>query len=85
MAAMLCDVVHCRRWVHAPVIHAASHFDHEKRVAWGSIAISMPACGFPACMVMELRLAALQAAELRYKWESANLLLRITLRWTSMK
>ena len=32
---MLCDVVRRRRrWAHAPVIHAASHFDHKKRVAW---------------------------------------------------
>ena len=31
---MLCDVVVRRRWAHAPVIHAASHFDHKKRVAW---------------------------------------------------
>ena len=31
MAAMLCDVVRRRRrrWAHAPVIHAASHFDHK--------------------------------------------------------
>ena len=26
-----------RRWAHAPVIHAASHFYHEKRVAWVSM------------------------------------------------
>ena len=40
---MLCDVVRrCRRWAHAPVIHAASHFYHEKRVAW--VSISMHAC-----------------------------------------
>ena len=34
---MLCDVVRRRRrrrWTHAPVIHAAGHFDHKKRVAW---------------------------------------------------
>ena len=31
---MLCDVVRRRRWAHAPVIHAASHFDQKKRVAW---------------------------------------------------
>ena len=31
---MLCDDVRRRRrWAHAPVIHAASHFDHKKRVA----------------------------------------------------
>ena len=46
---MLCDVVRRRRrrrrrrWAHAPVIHAASHFDHKKRVAW--IPISMHTCG----------------------------------------
>ena len=43
---MLCDVVRhrrCRRWVHVPVIHAASHFDHKKRVAW--VPISMHTCG----------------------------------------
>ena len=44
MAAMLCDVVvrrrrRRRRWAHAPVIHAASHFDHKKRVAWVSISM----------------------------------------------
>ena len=45
MAAMLCDIVRRRRrrWAHAPVIHAASHFDHEKRVAW--VPISMHTCG----------------------------------------
>ena len=32
-----------RRWAHAPVIHAASHFDHKKRVAW--VPISMPGAG----------------------------------------
>ena len=43
---MLCDVVrrrHRRRWAHAPVIHAASHFDQKKRVAW--VPISMHTCG----------------------------------------
>ena len=47
---MLCDVVRrrrCRRrrrrWAHAPVIHAASHFDQKKRVAW--VPISMHTCG----------------------------------------
>ena len=60
MAAMLCDVVVVRRrWAHAPVIHAASHFYHEKRVAWFSI--SMHACD-PVPIVMGLRLAALGAA-----------------------
>ena len=60
MAAMLRDVVvvrrRCRRrWAHAPVIHAASHFYHEKRVAW--VSISMHACD-PVPIVMGLRLAA---------------------------
>ena len=32
-----------RRWAHAPVIHAASHFNHKKRVAW--VPISMHTCG----------------------------------------
>ena len=38
---MLCDVVICcrRRWAHAPMIHAASHFYHDKRVAWVSISM----------------------------------------------
>ena len=41
---MLCDVVRRRRrrWAHAPVIHAASHFYHENGVAW--VSISMHAC-----------------------------------------
>ena len=55
---MLRDVVRrrrrrCRRrWAHAPVIHAASHFCHEKRVAW--VSISMHACD-PVPIVMGLR------------------------------
>ena len=43
---MLCDVLRrrrCRRWPHALVIHAASHFDHKKRVAW--VPSSMHMCG----------------------------------------
>ena len=46
---MLCDVVRRhhrrrrRRWAHAPVIHAASHLDHKKRVSW--VPISMHTCG----------------------------------------
>ena len=56
---MLCDVVRRRRrrrrrprrWTHAPVIHAASHFYHEKRVAW--VSISMHACD-PLPIVMGL-------------------------------
>ena len=64
MAAILCDVVRRRRrrrrrWAHGPVIHAASHFYHEKRVAW--VSISMHACD-PVSIVMGLRLAALRAA-----------------------
>ena len=59
---MLCDIVVFRRhhhWVYAPVIHAASHFYHEKRVAW--VSISMHICD-SVPIVMELRLAALRAA-----------------------
>ena len=43
---MLCNVVRRRRRrrrAPAPVIHAASHFDHKKRVAW--VSISMHTCG----------------------------------------
>ena len=58
MAAILCDVVRRRCWAHAPVIHAAGHFYHEKRVAW--VSISMHACD-PVPIVMGLRLAALWA------------------------
>ena len=43
----------------APVIHAAGHFYHEKRVAW--VSISMHACD-PVPIVMGLHLAALWAA-----------------------
>ena len=32
-----------RRWAHAPVLPAASHFDHKKRVAW--VPIAMHTCG----------------------------------------
>ena len=40
MAGMLCNViVRCRRWAHAPVIHATSHFYHEKMAAWVSISM----------------------------------------------
>ena len=55
---MLSDVVcrHCRRWAHVPVIHTASHFYHEKRVAW--VSISVHACD-PVPIVMGLRLAAI--------------------------
>ena len=52
----MCDVVRRRRrrWAHAPVVHAASHFYHEKRVAW--VSISMHECD-PVPIVMGLRLA----------------------------
>ena len=50
---MLCDVVAVRRReAHAPVIHAASHFDHKTRAAW--ISISVHTCG-PVSIIMELR------------------------------
>ena len=59
---MLCDVVRRRRrWAHAPVIHAASHFYHEKRVAW--VSISIHACD-PVPIVMGLRFGP---PELRYQ------------------
>ena len=56
---MLRDVVRRsrrRRWAQAPVIHATSHFYHEKKAAW--VSISMHACD-PVPIVMGLRLAAL--------------------------
>ena len=57
---MLFDVVVCRRrWAHAPVIHAASQFYHEKRVAW--VSISMHTCD-SVPIVMGLQLAGLWAA-----------------------
>ncbi len=56
---MLCDVVVRRRWAHAPVIHTAGRFYHEKIVAW--VSISMHTCD-PVPIVMGLRLAALRAA-----------------------
>ena len=57
---MLCDVVVVRRrWAHAPESHAASHFYHEKRVAWFSI--SMHVCD-PVPIVMGLHLAVPRAA-----------------------
>ena len=56
---MLFYVVRRRSWAHAPVIHAASHFCHEKRVAW--VSISMHACD-SVPIVMGFRLAALPAA-----------------------
>jgi len=42
-------------WAYAPAIHAASHVDHEKRVAWFSF--SMLACG-SVSIIMVLHLAA---------------------------
>ena len=41
-----------RRLAHAPLIHAASHFYHEKRVTW--VSISMHTCD-PVPIVMGLR------------------------------
>ena len=56
MATMLHDVIVVHhRWAHTPVIHAASHFYHEKRVAW--VSISKHACD-PVPIVTGLRLAA---------------------------
>ena len=58
----MCDVVvvrPCRRWAHAPVIHAASHFDNKKRVAWVPISM-LRVVSFS--IIMWLRLAALGAA-----------------------
>ena len=46
-------------WAQAPVIHAASHFYHEKRVAW--VSIFMHACD-PVPIVMGLRSVARRAA-----------------------
>ena len=64
MATKLCDIVARRRcWAHTPVIHAASHFYHDKRVAW--VSTSMHACD-PLPIVMGLCLAARR--ELHYKW-----------------
>ena len=58
---MLRDVDRCRRrhWAHAPVIHAASHSYHEKRVAW--VSISMHACD-PVPIIVGLLLASHWAA-----------------------
>ena len=57
---MLSDVVVVfrPRWVHAPAIHAASHFDHGNRVAWFSIMIFTYTCSSLPIVVV-LRLAAL--------------------------
>ena len=60
---MLCDVVVRRRWAHAPVIHAASHFYHEKRVAW--VSIFMYTCD-PVPIVMGLRLAARRSSAITF-------------------
>ena len=48
-----------RPWAHAPVIHAASHFYHDKRDAW--VSISMHICDLVP-IAEGLRLAALRAA-----------------------
>ena len=61
---MLCDVVRRRRrrrprWAHAPVIHAASHFDHKKELhGFPFLCIRV----VPFSIIMGLRLAALWAA-----------------------
>ena len=44
---------------HVPVIHASSHFDHKKRVAWVPILCIRVV---PFSIIMGLRLAALRAA-----------------------
>ena len=54
-----CHVVRRRRWVHEPAIHAGSHFDHEKRVAW--VSISMHSRGSPVYKVMGFRLTVLRS------------------------
>ena len=64
----MCDVVRHCRWAQAPVIHAVSHFDREKRVAW--VSISMYTCP-PVPIVMGLRLA-FGPPELRYKLNQRN-------------
>ena len=66
---MLCDVVRRRRWAHAPVIHAASHFYHKKRVAW--VSIPMHACD-PVPIVMGLWMAALRATGAPLKIETVQ-------------
>ena len=57
MAVMLQDlvIVRHRRWAQALMIHAASHFYHEKTVAW--VSICMHACD-PVPIVTGLCLAA---------------------------
>ena len=62
MAAMLCDVVRRRRWVHVPVIHAIIHFDHKKRVAWVPF-LCIRVVSFS--IIMGLCLGALWAARAR--------------------
>ena len=58
---MLCDVVRRRRrrWAHAPVIHAASHFDQKKELH-GFLFLCIRVV--PFSIIMGLRLAALRAA-----------------------
>ena len=62
MAAILCDVVRRRRrWAHAPVIHAASHFGRKKRVAWVPI-LFLCIRVVPFSIIMGLRLARRSSA-----------------------
>jgi len=54
---MLFDVVVRRRRALTPAIHAASHADREKKVAW--FYVSMPTCGsVPKLMVSGRRSSA---------------------------
>ena len=64
---MLHEVIRRRRWAHAPVMHDASHFYHEKRVAW--VSISMHACD-PFPIVVGLRFL------LRYNKVSTSLIVK---------
>ena len=95
---MLCDVVvrrrRRRRWAHAPVIHAASHFDQKKRVAWVPISMQNIDCTLirtadmtktkcirvvPFSIIMGLRLAALRAVGAPLKkWGVTDFVLEIT-------
>ena len=67
---MLCDVVRRRRrrrrrWAHAPVIHAASHFDHKKELH-GFLFLCIRVVPFSIIMGLCLA-AAFGPPELRYK------------------
>ena len=58
---MLCDVVRRRRrrrWAHAPVIHAASHFDKKELHRF----LFLCMCVVPFSIIMGLPLAVLRAA-----------------------